>query len=65
MLVQCGHWIDVAAKLLVSEESKKSEPLLFLLMFYHHPTSREHQSTRHNVRRPAKPKSNQNKTQYD
>ncbi|XP_076859741.1 Fanconi anemia group C protein isoform X2 [Brachyhypopomus gauderio] len=46
LLVQCGHWVDVAAELLVSAESKQSEPLLYLLMFYHHPTNRGHQSAR-------------------
>ncbi|XP_060787908.1 Fanconi anemia group C protein [Neoarius graeffei] len=49
LLVQCGDWIDVAAKLLVSVGSEQSEPLLFLLTFYHHPTSRGHQSTQHNL----------------
>lgn len=53
LLVQCGHWIDVAAKLLVSVESEQSESLLFLLTFYHHPTKRGHQSMHHNVRHPA------------
>ncbi|KAK3540626.1 hypothetical protein QTP70_034381 [Hemibagrus guttatus] len=48
LLVQCGHWIDVAAKLLVSVGSEQSKPLLFLLTFYHHPTNRGHQSTQHN-----------------
>lgn len=54
LLVRCGHWIDVAAKLLVSVESEHSEPLLFLLTFYHHPTKRGHQSIQHNVRHPVK-----------
>lgn len=54
LLVQCGHWIDVAAKLLVSVGVEQSEPLLFLLTFYHHPTNRGHQSTQHNVRHLAK-----------
>ncbi|KAK3565784.1 hypothetical protein QTP86_015050 [Hemibagrus guttatus] len=49
LLVQCGHWIDVAAKLLVSVGSEQSKPLLFLLTFYHHPTNRGHQSTQHNT----------------
>ncbi|KAF4072236.1 hypothetical protein AMELA_G00260860 [Ameiurus melas] len=49
LLVQCGHWIDVAAKLLVSVGVEQSEPLLFLLTFYHHPTNRGHQSTQHNM----------------
>ncbi|MCI4380889.1 hypothetical protein PGIGA_G00245220 [Pangasianodon gigas] len=49
LLVQCGHWIDVAAKLLVSVGPEQSEPLLFLLTFYHHPTNRGHQSTQHNM----------------
>ncbi|XP_060738149.1 Fanconi anemia group C protein [Tachysurus vachellii] len=49
LLVQCGHWIDVAAKLLVTVGSEQSKPLLFLLMFYHHPTNRGQQSTRHNM----------------
>ncbi|TSL10195.1 Fanconi anemia group C protein [Bagarius yarrelli] len=49
LLVQCGHWVDVAGKLLVSVESEHSKPLLFLLMFYHHPTNRGHQSTQHNM----------------
>ncbi|XP_058245339.1 Fanconi anemia group C protein isoform X1 [Hemibagrus wyckioides] len=49
LLVQCGHWIDVAAKLLVSVGSEQSKPLLFLLTFYHHPTNRGHQNTQHNT----------------
>ncbi|KAK2841048.1 hypothetical protein Q7C36_012627 [Tachysurus vachellii] len=49
LLVQCGHWIDVAAKLLVTVGSEQSKPLLFLLMFYHHPTNRGQQSTQHNM----------------
>ncbi|KAI5614026.1 Fanconi anemia group C protein isoform X1 [Silurus asotus] len=48
LLVQAGHWIDVAAQLLVSVGSGQSDPLLFLLMFYHDPTNRGHQSTQHN-----------------
>uniref|UniRef100_A0A8B9GU08 FA complementation group C n=1 Tax=Astyanax mexicanus TaxID=7994 RepID=A0A8B9GU08_ASTMX len=45
LLVQCGHWVDAAAELLVSVGSEESEPLLFLLTFYHHPTNRGHQNT--------------------
>ncbi|XP_036434256.1 Fanconi anemia group C protein [Colossoma macropomum] len=43
LLVQCGHWVDAAAELLVSVGSEESEPLLFLLTFYNHPTNRGHQ----------------------
>ncbi|KAF5893950.1 Fanconi anemia group C protein isoform X1, partial [Clarias magur] len=49
LLVECGHWIDAAAKMLVSVGSEQSEPLLFILTFYHHPTNRGHQSPQHNL----------------
>ncbi|XP_072537048.1 Fanconi anemia group C protein isoform X2 [Salminus brasiliensis] len=49
LLVQCGHWLDAAAELLVSVGSEESEPLLFLLTFYHHPTNRGHQNTQQNM----------------
>uniref|UniRef100_A0AAR2KDE2 FA complementation group C n=1 Tax=Pygocentrus nattereri TaxID=42514 RepID=A0AAR2KDE2_PYGNA len=49
LLVQCGHWVDAAAELLVSVGSEESEPLLFLLTFYHHPTNRGHQSAQQTI----------------
>ncbi|XP_026887562.2 Fanconi anemia group C protein isoform X2 [Electrophorus electricus] len=45
LLAQRGHWVDVAAELLVSVDAEQSEPLLCLLTFYHHPTDRGHQSS--------------------
>lgn len=53
LLVQCGHWVDVAAELLVSLGSEESESLLFLLTFYHNPTNRGHQSTQATVSEAA------------
>ncbi|KAM9475666.1 Fanconi anemia group C protein [Clarias gariepinus] len=49
LLVECGHWIDAAAKMLVSVGSEQLEPLLFILTFYHHPTNRGHHSPQHNL----------------
>lgn len=42
LLVQCVHWVQVAAQLLVTLETQDCRPLLWLLTFYYHPTSRGH-----------------------
>ncbi|KAM4579229.1 Fanconi anemia group C protein [Fundulus diaphanus] len=42
LLVQCGHWVQVAAQLLVTSGPEDCAPLLWLLTFYHHPTNRWH-----------------------
>ncbi|XP_035847804.1 Fanconi anemia group C protein isoform X2 [Sander lucioperca] len=42
LLVQCGHWVQVAVQLLVTSGPEDRGPLLWLLTFYHHPTNRGH-----------------------
>uniref|UniRef100_H3DJQ7 FA complementation group C n=1 Tax=Tetraodon nigroviridis TaxID=99883 RepID=H3DJQ7_TETNG len=42
LLVQCVHWVQAAAQLLVTLESRDCGPLLWLVTFYHHPTNRGH-----------------------
>ncbi|XP_038558540.1 Fanconi anemia group C protein [Micropterus salmoides] len=42
LLVQCGHWMQVAVQLLVTAGPEDCGPLLWLLTFYHHPTNRGH-----------------------
>uniref|UniRef100_A0A671TJ06 FA complementation group C n=1 Tax=Sparus aurata TaxID=8175 RepID=A0A671TJ06_SPAAU len=42
LLVQCGHWVQVAVQLLVTSEPEDCGPLLWLLTFYHHPTNQWH-----------------------
>ncbi|KAM9742960.1 Fanconi anemia group C protein [Menidia menidia] len=42
LLVQCEHWVQVAAQLLVTSGPEDCRPLLWLLTFYHHPTNRWH-----------------------
>ncbi|CAJ1069005.1 LOW QUALITY PROTEIN: Fanconi anemia group C protein [Xyrichtys novacula] len=43
LLVQCAHWVQVAAQLLVTSGPEDIGPLLWLLTFYHHPTNGGHQ----------------------
>nr|XP_023658924.1 Fanconi anemia group C protein isoform X2 [Paramormyrops kingsleyae] len=45
LLVQNGHWVDVACQLLVTSDPQVSAPLVWLLMFYHHPDDNEHKRT--------------------
>ncbi|XP_048834651.1 Fanconi anemia group C protein isoform X2 [Brienomyrus brachyistius] len=45
LLVQNGHWVDVAGQLLVKSDPQVSAPLVWLLMFYHHPDDNEHRRT--------------------
>ncbi|KAM9858611.1 Fanconi anemia group C protein [Aulostomus maculatus] len=42
LLVQCGHWVQVAVQLLTTTQPEDCHPLLWLLTFYHHPTNRGH-----------------------
>lgn len=42
LLVQCVHWVQVAAQVLVTLEPQDCGPLLWLLTFYYHPTNRGH-----------------------
>ncbi|XP_047446943.1 Fanconi anemia group C protein [Mugil cephalus] len=42
LLVECGHWVQVAVQLLVTSGPEDCGPLLRLLTFYHHPTNRWH-----------------------
>ncbi|XP_034548902.1 LOW QUALITY PROTEIN: Fanconi anemia group C protein [Notolabrus celidotus] len=43
LLVQCAHWVQVAAQLLVTSGPEDCDQLLWLLTFYHYPTTRGHQ----------------------
>ncbi|XP_058492049.1 Fanconi anemia group C protein isoform X2 [Solea solea] len=43
LLVQCGHWVQVAVQLLGTKGLENCGPLLWLLTFYYHPTNRGHQ----------------------
>ncbi|XP_047236292.1 Fanconi anemia group C protein isoform X3 [Girardinichthys multiradiatus] len=42
LLLQCGHWVQMAVQLLVTSGPEDCGPLLWLLVFYHHPTNRWH-----------------------
>lgn len=42
LLVQCVHWVQLTAQLLVTSEPQDCGPLLWLLTFYYHPTNRGH-----------------------
>lgn len=50
LLVQCVHWVRVAAQLLVALDTQDCGPLLWLLTFYYHPTNRGHQRASQLVR---------------
>lgn len=54
LLVQCGHWVQVAVQLLVTSEPEDCGPLLWLLTFYHHPTNQWHHRELQLVRISAK-----------
>eukprot|EP00066_Takifugu_rubripes_P024625 XP_011613891.1 PREDICTED: Fanconi anemia group C protein [Takifugu rubripes] len=42
LLVQCVHWVQLTAQLLVTSETQDCGPLLWLFTFYYHPTNRGH-----------------------
>ncbi|XP_053182082.1 Fanconi anemia group C protein [Scomber japonicus] len=50
LLVQCAHWMQATAQLLVTARPEDCDPLLRLLTFYHHPTNKGHHRAQQLVR---------------